>query len=73
MSHTTITNPFGSMRVFHVPANYNVTGTCGKCGGPIIQSVFWSGTAENPEWCTDCGAVPKPACHPAWGPLRDMR
>jgi len=60
---------------FVAPVNHNVTGTCGKCGGPIISPMIWSGGDSNtpiPEWCYKCGAHPKPAIPADYGPVKEM-
>lgn len=55
-----------------IPANHNVTGTCGKCGGPIISPMI--STNGNPdEWCMDCGARPKKIIAPEFGEVREMQ
>lgn len=59
-------------RTFMVPANHNVTGTCGKCGGPIIQPMMWAGTMPADEWCADCNTRPKKRIAETWGPVREM-
>lgn len=59
-----------------IPANHNVTGTCGKCGGPIITPVYWASSASGdmpPEWCADCGCIPKKEMRPDYGPIREMQ
>jgi hypothetical protein len=59
-----------------IPANHNVTGTCGDCGGAIICPMLWSG---NPferyvpdERCMDCGKRPKIDIMPNFGKIRPM-
>lgn len=65
-------------RISTIPPNHNVTGTCGKCGGPVIAPIMWGGTltgngpATPPESCMDCGAIPKPFITPIHGPIREM-
>lgn len=56
-----------------IPANHTITGTCGKCGGPVVSPIMWGGTSSPPEHCHQCGAIPKPLLQPAWGPLREMK
>lgn len=58
--------------VIYVPPNHNVTGTCGRCGGPVVQPMIWSGTDPRPEWCLSCNARPKTPITEAWGPMREM-
>ena len=54
-----------------IPHNHNVTGTCGKCGGPIIQPILYGGISGE-ERCFKCGAIPKPAIKSMWGPVKEM-
>ncbi len=56
-----------------IPANHNVTGTCGKCGGPVLQHQIWAGMNPPPEYCMDCNAVPRDIIAPSYGPIRPMK
>lgn len=59
-----------------IPENHNVTGTCGECGGPIITPVYWASTNTAdapPEWCADCGRIPKKEVRMDYGPIREMQ
>jgi len=67
--------PYGSASmpgVIQIPANHNVTGTCGECGWPIISPMLWGGTCPPSEWCMNCGKHPKPIVAPSFGPVREM-
>lgn len=55
-----------------IPANHNITGTCGSCGWPIISPMLWAGTGTPNEWCVNCGKHPKPIIAPHYGPVREM-
>ena len=55
-----------------IPEGYNVVGTCGHCGGPIIQSMMSNGFPP-PETCLHCGKVPKKAPCPTYGPVLEMQ
>lgn len=55
-----------------IPHNHNVTGTCGKCGGPIIQPIMFGGLLVD-ERCYNCGAIPKPPIPSLWGPVKEMQ
>ena len=59
--------------VIQIPANHNVTGTCGECGGPIISPILWSGTEQPNEWCMHCGQIPKSNIWARFGPIRTMK
>lgn len=53
-TYPTIIYPETTPRTF--PHGYNVIGTCGKCGGPIITPIMWVSTGTNdppPEFCMD--------------------
>ena len=52
-----------------IPSNYNLVGTCSHCGGPIIQSIIWSGTVEPTKYCMNCGRVAKKNVIPTFGPI----
>jgi hypothetical protein len=54
-----------------IPLGYNVVGTCGKCGGPIIQSMMQGGP-NPPRTCLSCGRSPKNAVWPSYGPIQEM-
>ena len=56
-----------------IPANHNVTGTCGACGAPIISPMIWAGSGHPNEWCMDCGKKPVPRIPDVWGPVREMQ
>jgi len=61
-----------------IPMDHVVTGTCGKCGGPIIRLIVYSTTLEfpphpGPECCMDCGAIPEPHIYETYGPIRKMK
>lgn len=66
---------FAGSGIRSIPVNHNVCGTCGKCGGPIIAPIFFASSAPGdaaPEWCMDCGAIPKKEVRPDYGPIREM-
>ena len=46
--------------VLIIPPNYNVTGTCGECGGVVVQPMAWAGSGPTMEWCINCGRKVKP-------------
>ena len=52
---------------------YNVTGTCGECGGAIIMPIFWSGNYPPAEWCINCGRYVEQPIIPAFGEIRKMK
>ena len=56
-----------------IPEGHNVVGTCGHCGGPIIQSMMCGGISPPPEACLHCGKAPKKAPFPIYGPVREMQ
>lgn len=53
-----------------IPEGYNVVGTCGVCGGPIIQSMIQNSNI-NPQVCLRCGRHPK-NINPLFGPVVEM-
>ena len=63
-----------------IPENHTVTGTCGKCGGPIISPLYFTTSSTDincigthyPERCLFCGATPKVTISPDYGPVREM-
>ncbi len=59
----------------YIPANHNVNGTCGACGGPLISPMFWAAGPDcaPTEFCTNCGKQAKPIIPLAYGPLRKMK
>ena len=62
--------------IMSIPINHNVVGTCGKCGGPIISPMIFTCTDTGcgaPEWCANCGAIPKQLVNPYYGPIREMQ
>jgi len=58
--------------VIQLPANHNIVGTCGVCGGPVVSPMMWAGTGNPPEHCHNCGRVPKVPIAHTFGPIRDM-
>lgn len=56
-----------------IPNNYNCIGTCGTCGGPVIQEMFWMGGSPPPKHCMDCGAQAKEEIVAKHGPILEMR
>jgi len=60
-----------------IPHGYNVVGTCGHCGGPIIQSMMqfadaMGGLGPPGMSCLSCGRSPKKAVSPTFGPVQEM-
>lgn len=58
--------------VYIPPFGFNVTGTCSKCGGPVLQPMIWSGNCAADEFCGNCGARPKGRVVEKYGPIREM-
>jgi hypothetical protein len=63
------------MSVFIVPNGYNLVGTCGSCGGPVLQSMYSSSTDSGPvtppSICSVCHKVVKSQEAP-YGPILEM-
>lgn len=59
------------------PPNFNIVGTCGACGGPLLQSIFMhdtgTGPVESPVICGVCAKIAKPQPNPIYGPIREMQ
>jgi hypothetical protein len=55
-----------------IPAGYNVVGTCGECGGPVLSPMMWGGNCEPKKHCMDCNRQAKPVTLPIWGPIMSM-
>jgi len=53
-----------------IPEGHNVIGTCGACGGPIIQSMVQNGNI-NSSVCLRCGRHSKHV-EPLFGPIIEM-
>jgi hypothetical protein len=61
--------------IFQIPADHNLVGTCGLCGGPVITPMIWGGsTASRPAaFCYHCNARAKPTIVASWGPIIEMQ
>jgi len=68
-SLTTGTNVFGSVGI---PFGYNVVGTCGSCGGPLLNPQQICGNYVPDVYCQHCGKKAKYVVQPIYGPIREM-
>lgn len=58
------------------PSGYNLIGTCGKCGGMVIQPIMFLGDPRyNQPHCRECSATVKlkPQSIGSYGPTLEMQ
>ena len=60
---------------YTIPSGFNLVGTCGKCGGPLLQSQFTysygTGAQQSSIHCAVCQRIAKPS-EETFGPVREM-
>lgn len=55
-----------------IPYGFNVVGTCGNCGGPVLSPQSVSGNYQPEDFCADCGKKAKKIVQPFFGRIREM-
>lgn len=64
---TTVQNAGG---VIMIPSGFNLVGTCGECGGMVLQANVWVNGVPPQAFCASCQRKTKP--EPRYGPVREM-
>jgi len=61
--------------MYAIPPGFNLVGTCGECGGPLLQSQFTYSNdtvgRQSPIHCANCQRIAAPF-ETTFGPVREM-